>query len=111
MSETSDEWRDIAPLDSLERARALAVQLDDCQIGLFLVDGQVFAIDNLCTHGNACLTEGAVEGHVVECPLHAGLVDLRSGKALGAPVTRDSRVYAVRVELGRVLVQVPTVAG
>ena len=108
MSESSAGWRDIVPLEALERARALAVQLDDCHIGLFLVEGEVFAIDNLCTHGNACLTEGVVEGHVVECPLHAGLVDLRSGKALGVPVTRDSRVYAVRVDLGRVLVQVPT---
>lgn len=68
------------------------------QIGLFLVDGEIHAIDDICSHGNARLSEGELEGFEVECPLHAGLFDIRSGKALSAPLTRDVRSHRVRRE-------------
>lgn len=99
-------WLPVVPLEELKERGIYAAKIGDLNLGLFMVEGEIFSIDNLCTHGNACLTEGVVEGYLVECPLHAGLVDLRSGKAAGAPITRDSRTYPVKVELGQVLVQI-----
>jgi len=102
----SDLWRQVAPMALLAQVRMLPVRLEDLQIGLFLIEGEVYAIDNLCTHGNACLTEGTLEGHLVECPLHAGLVDLRTGRPAGAPITRESRIYPVKVEDGHVFINI-----
>lgn len=65
-------------------------------IALFQIENTIYAVDNICTHGNACLSEGELEGLYIECPLHAGLVDLRNGKAADAPITRDTRVYQTR---------------
>ena len=102
----SDAWLHVTSLALLKARGTFAAQVGTARIGMFFVAGEVYAIDNLCTHGNACLTDGALEGHLVECPLHAGLVDLRSGKAVGAPITRDSRTYPVKVEQGEVFVAI-----
>jgi naphthalene 1,2-dioxygenase system ferredoxin subunit len=64
----------------------------------------VFATDNLCTHGAARMSDGFLEGREIECPLHQGRFDVCTGKAMCAPLTQDLRVYAVRIENKRVLI-------
>ncbi|HEY1609712.1 MAG TPA: non-heme iron oxygenase ferredoxin subunit [Paraburkholderia sp.] len=82
------------------------VQIDGQRIGLFEVDGEIFALDDICTHGHAMLSEGELDGHEIECPLHAGVFDVRSGAALCAPLTRDARRYAVKIENDHVFVRI-----
>ena len=74
------------------------------EIAIYRVDGSVFATDNSCTHGHARLCEGFLEGHEIECPLHQGSFDVRTGAATGAPAeialaTYPARLAADRVEL------------
>jgi naphthalene 1,2-dioxygenase ferredoxin component len=64
----------------------------------------VYATENICTHGQARLSDGFLEGCEIECPLHQGKFDVRDGKALCEPVTDALRSYAVKVEGGRVFV-------
>ncbi|MCC8392887.1 non-heme iron oxygenase ferredoxin subunit [Paraburkholderia sp. MMS20-SJTR3] len=80
------------------------VRIDRHELALFDVDGTVYALDDICTHGHARLSEGEFEGHEVECPLHAGLFDVRNGRAMCAPLSRDARCHAVKVEDGVVYV-------
>lgn len=83
-----------------------SMKIDNVQIGLFLVDGEIYAIDDICSHGNARLSDGDVDGFEVECPLHAGLFDLRSGRALSAPLTRDVRSHPVRRDGDTLYIQI-----
>jgi naphthalene 1,2-dioxygenase ferredoxin component len=100
-------WREVGALDALFAGRAChGVTIDGRRIGLFLVDGEVHAIDDICTHGNALLSEGELEGHEIECPLHAGLFDVRNGRAMCSPLTRDVTVHEARIEAGTVFVRV-----
>ncbi len=80
------------------------VEIDGLRIALYALDGEVFATGNICTHAFALLSEGHVEGGCVECPLHQGLFDIRTGKAQGAPVTKDLATYPAKVEDGLVWV-------
>ena len=99
-------WTALGTLDDLFGQRACrALKVRGHAVGLFRVDGEILAVDNICTHGNAQLTDGEVEGTQVECPLHAGVFDLRSGKAMTAPLTRDVRAHAVRAEGGTLFLQ------
>lgn len=99
------DWHEVGTLGDIFGQRACrSMEIAGRQIGLFNVDGTVFAIDDICSHGNARLSEGDLEGFEIECPLHAGLFDIRSGKALTAPVTRDVRSHVVRIDGDRVLV-------
>ena len=83
----------------------LAVQLPGKEIALYEVDGEVFATDNICTHGHARLSDGFLEGHEIECPLHQGKFDVCTGAALCAPLTEGIKTYAVRIENMRVMLK------
>ena len=69
-------------------------------------DDQFFATDGLCTHEKVHLTDGLVMGHIIECPKHNGRFDLRTGVAKGAPVCDNLATYPVKVEAGRVFLQI-----
>ena len=101
MSTTTD-WIDAAAVDELPEDDVMGLEVQGLDIALYSVDGEVFATSNTCTHGHARLCDGFLEGHEIECPLHQGKFDVRSGKALCAPVTEDLRSYPVKIEGGRV---------
>jgi naphthalene 1,2-dioxygenase ferredoxin component len=102
----TDTWHCIGALDDLFGERACkGVEIEGVKVGLFRIEGMVFAIDDICTHGQALLSEGEFDGHEIECPLHAGLFDVRSGKALTAPLSRDARAHETRIEDGALFVR------
>ncbi|POX42716.1 bifunctional 3-phenylpropionate/cinnamic acid dioxygenase ferredoxin subunit [Streptomyces sp. Ru73] len=61
-------------------------------------DGELYAIDDTCTHQDASLSDGWLEGREVECPLHASKFDLRTGAADAPPAKRPVRTHQVLVE-------------
>ena len=64
------------------------------------------ATDGLCTHEKIHLADGLVMDNVIECPKHNGRFDYKSGQALGAPVCVNLRTYPVKVEGGKVLINI-----
>ena len=58
-------------------------------------DGEIFATDNICTHAYAKLSDGWIERGEIECPLHAGRFDIRTGKATAPPCADDLKTYPV----------------
>jgi naphthalene 1,2-dioxygenase system ferredoxin subunit len=105
--DSGGEWTALGTVAEIFGERACrSMVIDGVQIGLFMVNAEIYAIDDICSHGNARLSEGELEGFEVECPLHAGLFDIRSGKALTPPVTRDVRSYPVRRDGDILLVMV-----
>ncbi|WP_326943956.1 MULTISPECIES: bifunctional 3-phenylpropionate/cinnamic acid dioxygenase ferredoxin subunit [unclassified Amycolatopsis] len=68
-------------------------------------DGELYAIDDTCTHQDASLADGWLEGCFVECPLHAALFDLRTGVPSCLPAKAPVRTYTVLVDDGVIHVQ------
>ena len=104
---TAGNWVRVAATTDLNDGEALAVEVGDRSLALYQVDGEWFCTDNICSHEFALLTEGWLEGHVIECPLHAGQFDIRTGKGLCAPIETDIATFPVRVDGGDVLVELP----
>jgi nitrite reductase/ring-hydroxylating ferredoxin subunit len=103
---SADGWHVIGRQSDLFSDKSChGTQIDGLKIGLFLVEDRIYALNDICTHGNALLTEGELEGFEIECPLHAGVFDIRDGKALGSPLTRDARWHETRIEDGWVSVR------
>ena len=96
------QWTDAATVDEVPADDVIGKVVEGREIALYNVQGEIFATDNLCTHGHARLCEGFLEGHEIECPLHQGRFDVRSGAPACAPVTEAIRVYPVKIEAGRV---------
>jgi nitrite reductase/ring-hydroxylating ferredoxin subunit len=70
----------------------------DVPIAVFCTeDDELYAVDDSCTHQATPLSDGWVEGHVVECPLHESCFDLRTGKVTGPPAKLPVRTHEVRV--------------
>jgi naphthalene 1,2-dioxygenase system ferredoxin subunit len=99
-------WIDAAAVDELPPDDVLGLEVEGRDLALYSVNGDVFATSNTCTHGQARLCDGFLEGHEIECPLHQGKFDVRTGKATCAPVTEDLRTYPVKIEGGRVYVAI-----
>jgi naphthalene 1,2-dioxygenase system ferredoxin subunit len=76
------------------------------RLAIYVVEGEYFATSDICTHGQASLSEGFLDGHLIECPLHQGLFDVRTGEPAGEPVTEPVRKYPTKVEDGVVYVEV-----
>ena len=96
MTQAAD-WEIVGTLDDLADGTLLQTMLGDEEIVLCRTGGNVFALHNWCTHADARLSDGRLEGHELECPLHEGRFDIRSGKALCAPLDADVRTFAVRI--------------
>ena len=71
------------------------VEVAGREIAIYNLEGEFFATDDRCTHMRARLSDGYVEGSVIECPLHFGKFDIRSGRALSAPCTVGLVTYAM----------------
>ncbi|BBU33266.1 aromatic hydrocarbons catabolism-related dioxygenase [Caballeronia pedi] len=93
-----------AKLADLVEDEPLGVTIGEERIALYLLDGEVHATHNVCTHQFALLSDGYMEDGCIECPLHQGRFDIRTGAAQCAPVTQALRVYGVQVEGGDIYV-------
>jgi naphthalene 1,2-dioxygenase system ferredoxin subunit len=102
----SSNWIELAAVDAIPEDDVIGIDAGGKSFALYLVDGEVYATDNICTHGNARLCDGFLEGHEIECPLHQGKFDIRNGKAMCAPLTEDVKTYPVKIEGTRVFVEI-----
>lgn len=103
----TQEWVAAAPCSSVDEDDTCAVEINGREICLYNVAGEYFATDNKCTHGDADLSDGLIqEGHLIECPLHEGTFDIRSGQAMSAPCTEAIRCHELRVQDGVIYLRV-----
>ena len=75
-------------------------------VAVFNADGEFYAVDDTCTHQDASLADGWLEGCLIECPLHAASFDLRTGRPIGPPAKRALRTHRVSVADGYVRLHV-----
>ena len=113
------EFTEVSKVDGLKNGTMKAVNAAGRQILLARVGDEYYAVDNICSHMKGNLSQGKLEGTVVTCPLHGSQFDISNGRVVrwlkGGPMSKiggalksskDLTVYNVKVEDGRVLVEV-----
>jgi len=100
----SNTWTDASAADDVPVDDVIGIVVAGKDIALYSASGAIYATDNTCTHGQARLCDGFLDGHEIECPLHQGKFDIRSGTPTCEPVTQAIRSYPVKIEAGRVFV-------
>jgi naphthalene 1,2-dioxygenase system ferredoxin subunit len=95
-------WTAVASLDDFAASDVIAVHAAGREVAIYLVGGTVYATANRCTHGDASLCDGFLEGHEIECPHHQGRFDVRSGAATAAPAEVALATWPARLVDGRV---------
>lgn len=97
---STDNWITVANLDAVEVGSVIGSKVGDLDVALYNIDGQIYATHNTCTHAHALLSDGWLEGDIIECPLHGGRFEVKTGKGLGAPISCDVKSLPVRVQDG-----------
>ena len=97
MATTDEQWQRAAATADVAEGQVVAANVRGRPIALYKFEGDIFATDDECTHECVPLSDGYLDGCVIECPLHAGMFDIRTGKALCEPATEDVAVYPVKI--------------
>ena len=97
MSDDETGWVKAATRGQLADGDVLGVAIAGRDIALYEYDGTLYATDDICTHAYAKLSDGWLNGREIECPLHAGRFDIKSGRATAAPCTIAIKAYPVRI--------------
>jgi nitrite reductase/ring-hydroxylating ferredoxin subunit len=85
----------VTTLDALPPGTGKAFNVAGRQVGLFNIEGRVYAIDDICPHAGASLADGALDGKIVSCPWHFAEFDVTCGKVLCQPANEDVEKFPV----------------
>ncbi|MCZ2820808.1 non-heme iron oxygenase ferredoxin subunit [Modestobacter sp. VKM Ac-2977] len=100
----------VCALSEVPEEGSLRIELADIDVAVVQLDGEVYAIQDVCSHADVPLTDGDVDdvdgAPTIECALHGSCFDLRTGQPTNLPATEPVPVYPVRVEGDDVLVDV-----
>ncbi len=102
MSAREKAWTDVIAVSDLEPGDATPVTLGARELAVFDAVGGVFVVLARCTHGAANLCDGHFDGTFIECPLHQGLFDVRTGAPRAAPARVPLRMFETRIVDGMV---------
>jgi nitrite reductase/ring-hydroxylating ferredoxin subunit len=97
----------VASADDVTEGSPLVVDVNGVPVCLVRTEGELFAINDVCSHGQVSLSEGEIDGCTLECWLHGSRFDLRTGAPLSLPAVDPVPVYPVKVDDGKILVDVP----
>lgn len=98
----ANSWTDVMSIDDTFEGEVVRFNYGDKNLAIYNVHGLVYCTDNVCTHGNALLSDGFLEGHEIECPFHQGRFDVRDGRVTCEPATKAIKSYPIKVADGRV---------
>lgn len=94
---SDDDFVTVAKVGFLEPGELAYVEVGDEPVCLINIDGELHAIHDTCTHQDASLSDGTIDGDEIECPLHGGAFNIRTGEPTSFPVVVAIERYAVRI--------------
>jgi 3-phenylpropionate/trans-cinnamate dioxygenase ferredoxin subunit len=106
-NETNYDFYPVLSIDDLIPGERLFIEIDELSVVLFNIAGDVYAIEDRCTHDNGSLGEGELEGFDIICPRHGARFDVRDGQALTLPAVEPTRYFPIRIVDGQIEIGVP----
>jgi 3-phenylpropionate/trans-cinnamate dioxygenase ferredoxin subunit len=100
----------VADLSEIPDPGKKVFELDDRLVVVVHAGGQVYCLEDLCTHDGGPLGEGQLDGHTIACPRHGAKFDIRDGSPLTMPATEATLVHEAKIENGVIYVKISTEA-
>jgi len=99
---------DVAGIEEIDSGSMLKVEVGDRILCLINISGEIYVLDDRCSHADFSLSEGMldVDAKEVECPKHGALFDIETGKAMCLPATQPVATYKAHVSEGRILIEI-----
>ncbi len=102
-------WQHLCAVSKLFEGEPRGFKVGDQRVALYKIDDEIFATEDVCSHAFALLSTGFLEGHVIECPLHGAMFDVRNGRCR-AGAYKDIRAFKVEIRDGEIYVKLEGVA-
>ena len=107
LNQTKLEYINVGSVEELDDGGRLFIEVDNLPIVILRIDGQFYAIGDVCSHDDGPVGEGEIEGYEIICPRHGARFDIRNGKVLALPAFVDIPSYPVRVIDGQIEIGIP----
>ncbi len=99
------EWTDVFAIDKLNDGEHTSVEVDGVSMAVFNLAGEIYAIENICTHDGSEIASGCIVDGTIECPRHGARFDIRTGEVTAPPAYEAVDIFPVRIVDGRVQVR------
>ncbi len=99
------DWINVIDEYAMMNGENIVIDMDGTAVAVFKLDGQFFAIEDVCTHDGAEIASGIVEGDEIICPRHGARFCIKNGAVKSPPAYEDISCFQVRIENGRVQVR------
>tara|TARA_B100000575_G_C22863459_1_gene504365 strand:+ start:385 stop:702 length:318 start_codon:yes stop_codon:yes gene_type:complete len=103
---SEDNWHLVGTTDNVEVEDIIRFDHGDKTFCIYMLDDGFYATDGVCTHEVVHLEDGIVMDNEVECPMHQGVFDIKTGKAVSPPACDDLKTYPVKVEDNNIYIQI-----
>ena len=94
----TDNWIEVANADSIEMEDLIRFDYGDKTFCIYRIEDGYYATDGMCTHEAVHLEDGLVMDDEIECPMHQGIFNIKTGEAVSPPACEDIKTYPVKVE-------------
>ena len=92
------DFRKVAAINEIQPGTKKVFEIDGIMVALFNVNGEYYAIEDICSHDGGALVEGELHGYEITCPRHSARFDIRTGKPLCMPAITSIRHFPVKTE-------------
>lgn len=101
-----NNWMEVASSDELQPGTMKRVDIAGKRYLIANANGQIYAVDDLCSHEEVSLYLGCIEGDTIKCSLHGSRFSLKNGEPLDEPATEPIKTYPVKISAERIYVQI-----
>ena len=103
---TDENWIEVGPTDSIEEEDLIRFDHGDRTSCIYRLSDGYYATDGICTHETVHLEDGLVMDDEIECPMHQGVFNIKSGEAITPPACDDLKTYPVKVDNNKIFVKI-----
>jgi 3-phenylpropionate/trans-cinnamate dioxygenase ferredoxin subunit len=101
------EFVKVATLAELASGQRILIDFEEVTIAIFNINGEIYCIEDVCTHDGGPVAEGKLDGYEIECPRHGALFNVRDGSVLSMPAVVPVPTYEVRIEGEDIFIESP----
>jgi 3-phenylpropionate/trans-cinnamate dioxygenase ferredoxin subunit len=99
------EWTHAADESDLNPGQHVVIDVDDVMVAVFNIDGEFYAIEDVCTHDGSEIASGCIYGDEIECPRHGARFSIKTGEVTAPPAYDPVDIFPVQVVNGMVQVR------
>ncbi len=91
------DWINVVAVNDLAPGEHMSVEIEDAAIVLFNLDGEFYAIEDICTHDGSEISSGCIVDGSIECPRHGAMFDIKTGEVTAPPAYEPVDTFPVQV--------------